>query len=180
LPRVSYFPFAEVGAHPKRHWALGSAPYSSPYQDFSFGRENKYNKKNYFLIHSLLWIAGQGAPTKATSAFPQLTVQHLAGCPVLAGAMDANLPHSALSLPRCWVKSQVYYEPCWKTSNPIKKKEVTLGKKLALCLGTAPLDTRQPFWKRSCSRRWGKAESLHCLSKSNDSKEAGLSRHENG
>lgn len=63
--------------------------------------------------------------------------------------------------------------------NSTKGKEITLGQKLALWPGAASLDAPQPFWKRSCCRCWGKAESLHCLSKSSDSKEAGLSRREN-
>lgn len=35
--------------------------------------------------------------------------------------------------------------------NSTEGKEITLGKKVALWLGAAPLDTPRPFWSRSCS-----------------------------
>lgn len=131
-------------------------------------------------------VAGYGATKEATSALPQLTVQHCAGCLVTEGLIQEKGCKTIPSCPQSRITytwhtpgggSPVCSESCRKLPNSTKGKEIALGKKLVLQLGAAWPDTPQPFWKRNFSRHKGRQSHFHCLAKSEDSKQTGSSRH---
>lgn len=103
----------------------------------------KINKtKINFLSHSLLWVAGHRATTKAISALPQLSTQHCAGCSALAGVTQGKGCKPISSCPRicitrswyrCRVQLHVSYVPCWNSIKFHRKKGYKLWERNRLC-----------------------------------------------